>query len=52
MMRATELAVGVAALAMLAPTPAAADVPGPIDPETGKIAGFTYGEEANNTYPG
>ena len=42
----TEIAV-IAALAL---TPAT--VPGPINPEDGKIAGFTYGEEAYNTYPG
>lgn len=42
----TEIAV-IAALAL---TPAT--VPGPINPEDGKIAGFTYGEEAYNSYPG
>lgn len=51
-MRITGLAAGIAALALLAPTPAMADIPGPIDPETGKIAGLTYGEEATNSYPG
>ncbi len=38
--------------AVLALTLAPATVPGPINPEDGKIAGFTYGEEAYNTYPG
>ncbi|HRY10828.1 MAG: hypothetical protein H6526_09440 [Actinobacteria bacterium] len=40
----TELAV-VAALTL-----APATVPGPINPEDGKIPGFTYGAEASNTY--
>jgi hypothetical protein len=48
---AKSLAVAVCGVALMAP-PAMADVPGPIDPETGKIAGFTYGEEASTTYPG
>jgi hypothetical protein len=39
-----------AVIAALTLAPAAA--PGPINPEDGKIAGFTYGEEAYNTYPG
>ena len=51
-MHAKSLAVAVCGVALMAPGPAAAEVPGPIDPETGKIAGFTYGEEASNTYPG
>lgn len=38
--------------AILALTMAPATVPGPINPEDGKIAGFTYGQEASNTYPG
>jgi len=42
----TEFAV-IAALAL-----APATVPGPVNPEDGKIARFTYGEEASNTYPG
>ncbi len=39
-----------AVIAALTLAPAAA--PGPISPEDGKIAGFSYGEEAYNTYPG
>ena len=42
----TEFAVAAA----LALAPAAA--PGPINPEDGKIAGFVYGEEQYNSYPG
>ncbi|MCU0296260.1 MAG: hypothetical protein MUD05_09440 [Candidatus Nanopelagicales bacterium] len=42
----TEFAV-IAALAI-----APVGVPGPINPEDGKIAGFVYGEEASNSYPG
>lgn len=48
----TRIPVAVAVLALLAPPPAFGAVPGPIDPETGKIPGFTYGTEASNTYPG
>lgn len=51
-MFAKSLAVAVCGLALMAPAPAAAEVPGPIDPETGKIAGFTYGEDESNSYPG
>lgn len=47
-----SFAVAITALALLAPTPALAEAPGPIEPETGKIAGFTYGLEASNSYSG
>lgn len=45
----TKLAAIVAGLTLGA-SPAAAAVPGPVNPEDGKIAGFTYGEEAYNSY--
>ncbi len=46
-----KCAVAVLALTLVA-SPAVAAVPGPIDPEDGKIAGFTYGDEAYNSYLG
>lgn len=39
--------VAVLALGLLVPLPALAEAP---DPTTGKIAGYTYGEEAYNSY--
>lgn len=44
----TKSAIALAAILCLAAGPASA-VPAP-DPETGKIAGFTYGEDAYNSY--
>lgn len=38
------------AAALIAASPAAAQAPGPVDPETGKIAGFTYGKDTYNSY--
>ncbi len=43
-------AIAIAAGLCLFAGPAAAAVPGPINPEDGKIAGFTYGEDAYNSY--
>lgn len=43
------LAVAVCGLALLAPPAAAADTV-PVDPATGKISGFTYGQDASNSY--
>ncbi len=48
-MYAKSLAVAVCGLALMAPGPAAADAV-PVDPATGKIAGFTYGEDESNSY--
>lgn len=48
-----RIAAAVVALAVFAPAaPVIAAVPGPINPDDGKIAGFTYGAEEANTYPG
>ena len=43
-------AIAIAAGLCLVAGPAAAGVPGPINPEDGKIAGFTYGADAYNSY--
>lgn len=48
-MYAKSLAVAVCGLALMAPSAAAADAV-PVDPETGKIAGFTYGKYEVNSY--
>ncbi len=45
-------AIAIAAGLCLFAGPAAAAVPGPINPEDGKIAGFTYGAEESNSYLG
>lgn len=42
--------VATIAVALTAVVPANAAAPGPIDPDTGKIAGFTYGKDAFNSY--
>ena len=49
MMHAKSLAAAVCGVALLAPGPAVADTV-PVDPETGKISGFTYGQDAYNSY--
>lgn len=48
-MHGKALAVAVFGLVLLAPPAAAADTV-PVDPATGKIAGFTYGEDESNSY--
>lgn len=48
-MYAKSLVVTVCGLALMAPGPAFADAV-PVDPETGKITGFTYGEDEVNSY--
>jgi len=48
-MYAKSLAAAVCGVALLAPGPAVADTV-PVDPETGKISGFTYGQDAYNSY--
>lgn len=45
-MHGTSFIPVIAALALI-PAPAVADIP---DPDTGKIAGYTYGSEAYNSY--